>query len=253
MRDQSDHPLLRDRGSCPEPRGPAILHASTLRPLIISMMLMPGLVHLSGCKSQMAPDYARPLPPGTSALRKLPPDQWPSFTAAWKGADHGLLVALESGLSWFDKPSTRQFFPMEGISHEQARLSVGALIELLNNAQSAGAFESRLHEEFDIYTSVGWDGHGTVFFTGYFSPVFPASQQREGDYQFPIYRRPDDLVSDPVTGEILGRRVGQAHIRYPRRARIEAGPESLGLVATSLSSCPAGWMRISSTSTDRRV
>ncbi len=192
------------------------------------------LAILAGCKSHPKPDYGRQLPPGVRALRQVDPIDWPSFAAAFSAVDRDLVDSLERSFGWFANPSTHRFFPIEGITHEEARLSVLALRRIVEDSSSPDAFESALRQNFDLYTSVGWDNRGTVLFTGYYSPVMRASRTRQDEYRFPLYARPADLSSDPATGKILGRRVGASHIRYPARAQIEADPEPLGLVGQEL-------------------
>jgi len=60
-----------------------------------------------------------------------------------------------------------------------------------------------------------------VLFTGYYTPIYTASRTRTAEYRFPLYGRPADLVSDPRTGEVKGRRVGDHIEAYPPRIEIE--------------------------------
>jgi membrane-bound lytic murein transglycosylase A len=131
------------------------------------------------------------------------------------------LAALEQSLSWFEKPSSRDYFPAAGVTHERAWASVYAFRELMLHATDAIELARWIHEEFEIYESVGGDGGGTVLFTGYYSPAFAGSLSRSQEYRYPLYRRPDDLVSDTETGETLGRRIGGRIVPYPTRAEIE--------------------------------
>ena len=85
---------------------------------------------------------------------------------------------------------------------------------------------------FAVYRSVGWDRKGTVLFTGYYSPEFPASQTRTARFSHPLYRRPADLVTDEVTGQPRGRRRPDGTTGpYPTRREIE---QSGMLVGTEL-------------------
>ncbi len=79
----------------------------------------------------------------------------------------------------------------------------------------------RIRAEFVFYRSSGGDGRGTVLFTGYYTPAFRASLTPSDEFPYPLYRRPDDLVVDEMTGEVKGRRVGERVLRYPTRADIE--------------------------------
>jgi membrane-bound lytic murein transglycosylase A len=176
----------------------------------------------TGCKKQaVAPDYARPLGPGEHALRKLAPEEWPDFSTALARRDVALIQAMDRSLSWYVKPSTRKFFPVNDITHEQAHASVFRLRQLLNTTASPQELTSALRQEFDVWQSIGWDRKGTVLYTGYFSPIFEASAVQTSEFTHPLYRRPADLVSDPVTGEVQGQRVGDQTVSYPRRKAIE--------------------------------
>lgn len=142
--------------------------------------------------------------------------------AALAGDLDSLVEALDRSLEWFENPSSREYFPMGGITHARARASVLAFRSLLLERGSGGALADRLREEFDWYASVGRDGRGTVLFTGYYSPVFRASRTRDDEYRYPLYGLPDDLAVDEATGRTLGRRVGGRIVPYPTRAEIES-------------------------------
>ncbi len=180
-----------------------------------------------GCQRETVKDYGRPLPPGHPALRKITnPAELPDLRLAYQSVEPSLGPALERSLAWFDKPSTQSHFPVRTIdgqiTHEAARASVYAFMRLLQSSTSAHQFIQSVTQEFDIYTSVGWDGSGTVLYTGYYTPTFNASFTRTNEYRFPLYKRPADLVTDPITGEVRGRRVGNLLLpSYPTRAQIE--------------------------------
>jgi membrane-bound lytic murein transglycosylase A len=191
-----------------------------------------GLIMLmSGCQSQQVvreqpagPDYGRPLPPGKSALRLITDEsRYPDLAAAYHHRDAYLSEALEQSLLWFAAPSSRQFFPFEDVTHERARASVTAMKDLIERSPSEYAFLADVRRMFDVYQSVGYDDRGTVLFTGYYSPDFPASRTRTERFKHPLYKRPDDLVTDPVTGEPRGRKTAEGRVvPYYTRAEIES-------------------------------
>jgi len=86
-----------------------------------------------------------------------------------------------------------------------------------------------IKENYLIYTTVGSDTPGQVFFTGYFEPVLQGSLNKDTEYQFPIYVRPDDLTtidlslfSQRFKGEtIVGRYINQSVVPYYDRKEIE--------------------------------
>lgn len=186
------------------------------------------LASLAACKSKAPPpeppDYDRPLGPGERALRKVRDPSLVPIGAAYEARDGRLAEALERSERWFLKPSTLQWFPIEGITHEQAEASVREMRRLLDRGLAAPEFVAEFLRLFDVYESVGYDGKGTVFFTGYHAPVFKGSRTRSDAHPSPIYRRPDDLVTDEKTGEPLGRKQADGSIGgpYPTREEIES-------------------------------
>jgi membrane-bound lytic murein transglycosylase A len=169
------------------------------------------------------PDYTRMLPEGDSALRLIrDSSRLPDLMRAYTNSDALLVDAMDQSLVWFAAPSSQQYFPFEGITHEQARASVAAMRELLLTRPTAQIFVSEVRRQFDIYQSVGCDNRGTVLFTGYYAPVFEASLEPTDRFKYPLYRRPDDLVTDPATGEPQGRRLADGSVvPYPTRREIE--------------------------------
>ena len=183
---------------------------------------------LLGCSStpESKPEYDRPLTAGRSALvRVYPGDLIPSPGVAYQHRDEGLIEAIDQSLLWFMAPSTRQFFPFEDIcTHEQAQASLIAFRELLLSGLSPQEFTRELWRKFELYRSVGWNGEGTVLFTGYYAPEFRASRVRAPGFDHPLYRRPPDLVTDPDTGRPLGRRTADGGTApNPTRREIEQG------------------------------
>lgn len=170
------------------------------------------------------PAYDRPLPEGAPALRRLDdPSRWPDFATAWRLRDPLLMEALDASARWFEAPSSRTHFPLAGVTHDRARASVLAFRTLISDAPDESQFLAELRRRFEVYESVGWDGSGTVLFTGYYAPQFPASPVRTERFRAPLYRRPADLVTDPRDGTPLGRRTPDGSVvPYWTRAEIES-------------------------------
>ncbi|MEM6750832.1 MAG: MltA domain-containing protein, partial [Planctomycetota bacterium] len=104
------------------------------------------------------------------------------------------------------------------------------LLEAVEQPWTDAELAQHLAQTFGAYESVGWDGRGTVLYTGYFSPEFQASRTRGGPYQYPIYSRPSDLVSDAVTGQVFGQRLSDGSTRpYPTRAELMSSGALEGL------------------------
>jgi len=187
-----------------------------------------------GCKEAQpvvapppAPDYTRPLGPGERGLRLVTnPAEKPSIAElATQLGDPAFMNSLRRSAAWYDKPSSKKYFnpDVSGISHIHAGVSAQALLQIIESASSPDQAASQIEQAFDTYQTVGWNKQGDVLFTGYYSPQFSASIQPTGPFQFPLYTRPADLRSDPVTGEVFGRDVGDGRtVPYYTRSEIES-------------------------------
>jgi membrane-bound lytic murein transglycosylase A len=200
-----------------------------MRPTVLSTLIVFAVVS-GGCQKKLAieepmagPDYSRQLRPGESALRLVTdPARMPDLAAAYRNRDVFLLDGIDQSLGWFQKPSSQQFFPFESITHEQAHASLIAFSQMLQSSSNEQAFVTEVQRTFDVYESVGYNGEGTVLFTGYYAPIFPASKTRSAQFQHPLYRRPADLATDPKTGQPLGRKLPNGTTTpYYTRAEIE--------------------------------
>jgi len=175
---------------------------------------------LFGCRQESKPpakalDYARELPPGELALRKIPPDMYPDFSVMQ--TDRAALVrSIDHSLTYLQAPSSKRFFPYADITHDRAVATLQALRQLA--ASPTADWNDEIRRRFDVYQSVGAPtpdplagpapspGYsGEVLFTGYFTPIYNASLTRTGPYQWPVYKRPADLMSDE-SGEAVYRR-----------------------------------------------
>lgn len=177
-----------------------------------------------GCqkpRTVVAPEYDKPLAPGQLALRKITnPAEIPDFTSACHNLAN-LSTAIDNSLDYLKKPSSNQFYPYADITHEQAVKSLTAFKDLLRSGLTGSQLNDAIRQKFDVYMSVGCDDAGTVLFTGYYTPIFSGSTIKTAQYQYPLYRQPDDLVKG-ANGQILGRKGANGQITpYPARAEIE--------------------------------
>jgi membrane-bound lytic murein transglycosylase A len=181
-----------------------------------------SLALLAACRppSGVGP-VGRPAGAGAAALERLPAGAAPALSVALRGERDDLLEALDRSFAWFERESSRDYFPVGAVTHERAWASVYAFRELVREVADPVELERRIRREFDFYSSRGNDGRGTVLFTGYYSPTFAGSRGRSDEYRYPLYRLPDDLVTDPATGEVKGRRAEGRIVPYPTRAEIE--------------------------------
>jgi membrane-bound lytic murein transglycosylase A len=179
---------------------------------------------VAGCPKPQPPlappqkNYNAELPPGQVALVKIPPEQYPDFSGGWEHRTN-LEYAARYSLDYLHRPSSQHFFPYLDISHERAIASNEAFLEVLQSARSPQELDQMIKQRFEVYMSRGCDERGTVLYTGYYRPIFDARMHPDNEFRYPLYKRPADLVQDPVTG-IYSRQGGGA---YLTRAQIEHG------------------------------
>jgi membrane-bound lytic murein transglycosylase A len=190
---------------------------------------------LSGCKTQQPPapaiNFNQELPAGQMALRKISPGEYPDFSHQIRDLA-ALRQSVQNNLAYLNAPSSRQFYPYLDISHERAVATQQALLKLLDTPQalSGGGWNRAIADNFEVYKSIGapnpTGGYtGRVLFTGYFTPIYDASLTRQGPYQYPLYKRPADLVTDPANPEIAQRKTPDGQlVPYYTRSEIE-GPD----------------------------
>ncbi|MHC5074086.1 MAG: murein transglycosylase A [Planctomycetota bacterium] len=180
---------------------------------------------LNGCgpkaKDEEFLGYDRPLGPGEQALVKITnPYEIPDFTLACIDLD-GLEGGIDRSLSYLKKPSSKQFFPICGISHERVVKSLETFKGYLGSGMTEYELNQAIRDNFDVYMSVGCDKRGTVLFTGYYTPIFEGSWEQTGENVYPLYKKPKDLVKGAF-GEVLGRQMSDGTIQpYPSRFIIE--------------------------------
>lgn len=155
------------------------------------------------------PDWGEPLPPGEMALEKVEDMAlWPDFGAGF-GEKESLLRAIDATLEYFAKPSSQMWFPYLDIDHARAKRSLDEFRQVvvatnspeeLNAAIRSGRFE--VYRSKGLKTRAGYSGR--VLYTGYHTPIYDASQTQTGDFKYPLYGLPSELIKDPVTGECRG-------------------------------------------------
>jgi membrane-bound lytic murein transglycosylase A len=224
---------------CISPRGsrrdrsrvhPGLSPRGSLR-AVLRVVPVVAILALAGCRTQQAVPEDPNRPTDGPALVKLGPnDPKPDVGAAYGRKSFYLDRSVNESVGWFQKPSAQSWFPFrnqgtneEVCTFEQAAASVVAFRELLKNSASAEEFTTKFNEIFDVWQSVGYNDKRDVRFTGYFSPTFKADRSPSDRFKYPLYRRPAELMSDPKTGQPLGRRMPDGSTQpWPTRAEIEA-------------------------------
>jgi membrane-bound lytic murein transglycosylase A len=166
----------------------------------------------------VAEDFEKPLPPGRMGLVKITdPAQIPNFTQACSDV-RDLRQAVENSINYMSKPSSKEVYAKaygqfgQEFSHERTLTSLKAFAAILDSNTSPEQMNTAIRSQFDVYTSVGWNGKGEVLFTGYYTPIFNASPTRTEQFKYPLYRQPADLKKAPD---------GTTLTPYPSRKELE--------------------------------
>lgn len=190
------------------------------------------LISTTGCKHQQPPppaiNFNQELPDGQMALRKISPAEYPDFSHQVRDVA-ALRQSIQNSLAYLNTPSSRQFYPYLDISHQRAVATQRMLLQLLDSPHVPGGsdWNRAIADNFEVYKSVGapdpTGGYsGRVLFTGYFTPIYDASLTQQGPYQYPLYKRPADLVVDPANPESAQRKTPDGRlVPYYTRAEIE--------------------------------
>ncbi|GDY11214.1 hypothetical protein LBMAG53_00910 [Planctomycetota bacterium] len=200
-------------------------------------VLLLVLLALAGCQYRGAKskDYARPLPPGRNALEAVSADELPELTIATAGREQ-LREGIRRSLAYLASGTATKTYAngVAGFTREQIVASLTELDRILATAASDGELNDRIKAKFRAWRSVGCDDRGTVLFTGYYTPILPASRTQTAEYRWPLYRRPADLVrtGDPQSAAVtisLRKKADGSTEAYPERSVIEESGMLKGL------------------------
>lgn len=145
----------------------------------------------------------------------------------------GLDEALSRSAAWLARvaaadPGRTFAFGAERVPVAKLQATLARFRDLALARPGAEALGEAVRREFRVFRSVG-DGRGTVLFTGYYLPELRGSLSREGRYQVPLHRAPDDLVMvrakdfAQLSADLVGRVEGGRLVPYPTRAEIAGG------------------------------
>ena len=149
---------------------------------------------------------------------KKPPDKAPALVPAeWRELGSfvddlelaGLARACEGSLRYYDKlrgSKVSLSFGGTSLTVQEYAEGLEAVLAILGKPSlSPAEKQKRIQKEFGLYRSVGRDGKGDVLFTGYYEPWLTARRQPDGDFCFPIYGRPSDLLTIDLSAFALAK------------------------------------------------
>ncbi|GKT08082.1 murein transglycosylase A [Desulforhabdus sp. TSK] len=156
-----------------------------------------------------------------------------------------LRQAVAGSISFYDRiPDDRMFslgdMPLRA---DQLKATLKEFSKLLDAHKIDPATIART---FDIYRSRSAESSGESLVTGYYEPVLDAAMQRGGDFLYPIYRIPPDLVTIDLASfnpklysdqKIVGRVEGSRVVPYYTRQDIDTGKK------LETTGCQLAWLK----------
>ena len=112
------------------------------------------------------------------------------------GDKQNLLAAIDYSLSYIKTSKAKaayQKYIIPEITKERVEKSLKRFRELVVNSQNSEELQQAVNREFILYKSIGSDNQGNILFTGYYKPIYQASREQTSEYQYPVYRLPDDF------------------------------------------------------------
>lgn len=107
-----------------------------------------------------------------------------------------LISAAKKNLTWLYRlPEKKEFqYGPLVVTAGDVIHSLELFIRLVNEFKSFAEFNRDIKENFHILRSIGRSRNGSVLFTGYYEPILKGSYKKTGQYKYPIYGKPKDLI-----------------------------------------------------------
>jgi len=149
----------------------------------------------SGCAAKIEKPIEEPVEKLQPPLALIPSDKIPCLIddLNWDALSN----AIEKSISYYGsiKESIVYSIGQDIFSAEDMKESLLAFKEIISGSESNEKKNKKLKENFRVYKATGYDGRGTVLFTGYFEPIMEGSLQKTMDCRYPIYKTPSDVVT----------------------------------------------------------
>jgi membrane-bound lytic murein transglycosylase A len=182
------------------------------------------IVLLMGCAHR--PPEARPI---DVVAEIVPTDQWPRLKDDLDRS--GLERACAPSIDYLRRVPPDRVYTFGPVQRSAAELARGTerACELAAGEATTDELEGALQDEFLLLRSVGRDGRGEVFFTGYYEPLLDARREVSPPFSQPVFGVPADVVTvdladfgvESGTGRLVGRVDDRRLVPYLEREDID--------------------------------
>ena len=198
------------------------LKSESLHTTIIVLMILFVLV-LFGCARDVKKIAKE------NVMEEISAWSYPDFSddLSYDGLEH----SISKSLTYLNKiPSDREFvFGQDSYTAGHMIESMQQFLEFIQDQPAAEELNEFIQDNYRVYRSVGRDGWGEVLYTGYYEPHLRGSQIPTEEYQFPIYTKPNDLITidlslfdEKYSGKrIIGRFTEETVVPYHERSEID--------------------------------
>ncbi len=225
MKEKSMNKTDRLKSKFPETPGQRATHRNSLiiKAVIINMAVL-MVILFPGCNG------VDRKPAKDEAMAQVSSFSYPHFSddLNYDGLEH----CIAQSLTYLRKiPEDRKFvFGADQYDSLHMIKSLEHFLEYIRSNPSPDDIKKFIKANYRVYRSVGRDGRGEVLYTGYYEPHLRGSLFQSEEYLYPIYARPQDLISidlslfsDKYKGEkIVGRYTDETVVPYHDREDIES-------------------------------
>jgi len=202
-----------------------MIHLRRLQRSLLYSLLLLSVFILLGAYPQQQKDIRNP----AKALQ--PVYSYPKFR---DDLDYQyLMLAIQRNIEYLRRLPSRSVFVYgpHSFTSRQVLESQKAFLAIVTQGLTDEEMNREIRKQFRIYRAAGQTDNGKVLFTGYYEPVFEASLKRSSVYQYPLYRKPDDLIKIDLAqfnkryrGQTIVGRFHNNSVRpYYTRFQIEVG------------------------------
>lgn len=162
-------------------------------------------------------------------LIRLSPEQYPVFSDDM--FHDGLAHCITRSVSYLKRIAPERTFPFgaDVFTASHLILSLETFLSFIRTAPDPSGITQFIKEKYWVYRSAGSQDSGKVLFTGYYEPLLSGRLEKTDDYGYPIYARPEDLVSIDLAKfstefkgkRIIGRYTSHTVVPYHDRKAID--------------------------------